>query len=116
MMLLRNQLQKLKKIRDTAKESLGEEEAQVFEAHLMILNDPEFTGAIENEIKNSKINAEAALDETAQKFIAIFEGMTDNPYMQERAADVRDVSKRIMLTFLVRDCQTQLQLIMKLLL
>ena len=83
-------------IRDVAKKGLGEEEAQVFEAHLMILNDPEFTGAIETEIKNSKINAEAALDETAQKFIAIFEGMTDNPYMQERAADVRDVSKRIM--------------------
>ena len=75
---------------------MGDEEAQVFEAHLMILNDPEFTGAIENEIKDSKINAEAALDETAKKFIAIFEGMTDNPYMQERAADVRDVSKRIM--------------------
>ena len=59
----------VEKIRDTAKKSLGEEEAQVFEAHLMILNDPEFTGAIENEIKDSKINAEAALDETAQKFI-----------------------------------------------
>ena len=86
----------VEKIRDTAKKSLGEEEAQVFEAHLMILNDPEFTGAIENEIKSQKINAEAALDETAQKFISIFESMTDNPYMQERAADVRDVSKRIM--------------------
>ena len=86
----------VEKIRDVAKKSLGEEEAQVFDAHLMILNDPEFTGAIENEIKNQKINAEAALDETAQKFITIFESMTDNPYMQERAADVRDVSKRIM--------------------
>lgn len=86
----------VEKIRDVAKKSLGEEGAQVFEAHLMILNDPEFTGAIETEIKNSSINAEAALDKTAQKFIKIFEGMTDNPYMQERAADVRDVSKRIM--------------------
>ncbi len=86
----------VEKIRDVAKKSLGEEEAQVFDAHLMILNDPEFTGAIEDEIKNQKINAEAALDETAQKFITIFEGMTDNAYMQERAADVRDVSKRIM--------------------
>ncbi|MGQ5709328.1 phosphoenolpyruvate--protein phosphotransferase [Lactobacillus sp. PSON] len=86
----------VEKIRDVAKKSLGEEEAQVFDAHLMILNDPEFTGAIEDEIKNQKINAEAALDETAQKFITIFESMTDNPYMQERAADVRDVSKRIM--------------------
>ncbi|BDR60213.1 phosphoenolpyruvate--protein phosphotransferase [Lactobacillus xylocopicola] len=86
----------VEKIRDDAKQSLGEEEAQVFEAHLMILNDPEFTGAIENEIKEQKINSEAALDETAQKFISIFEGMTDNAYMQQRAADVRDVSKRIM--------------------
>lgn len=86
----------VEKIRDSAKTSLGEEEAQVFEAHLMILNDPEFTGAIETEIKEQKINSEAALDETAQKFITIFEGMTDNEYMQQRAADVRDVSKRIM--------------------
>ena len=86
----------LEKVRDKAKESLGPEEAQVFDAHLLFLSDPEFTGAIETEIKDQKINAEAALDETAQKFITIFEGMTDNAYMQERAADVRDVSKRLM--------------------
>lgn len=86
----------LEKVRDKAKESLGAEEAQVFDAHLLFLSDPEFTGAIETEIKDQKVNAEAALDETAQKFITIFEGMTDNAYMQERAADVCDVSKRIM--------------------
>lgn len=86
----------LEKVRDKAKESLGPEEAQVFDAHLLFLSDPEFTGAIETEIKDQKINAEAALDETSQKFITIFEGMTDNAYMQERAADVRDVSKRLM--------------------
>lgn len=86
----------LEKVRDKAKESLGAEEAQVFDAHLLFLSDPEFTGAIETEIKDQKVNAEAALNETAQKFITIFEGMTDNAYMQERAADVRDVSKRIM--------------------
>ena len=86
----------LEKVRDKAKESLGPEEAQVFDAHLLFLSDPEFTGAIETEIKDQKINAEAALDETAQKFITIFEGMTDNAYMPERAADVRDVSKRLM--------------------
>ncbi|WEV40406.1 phosphoenolpyruvate--protein phosphotransferase [Lactobacillus sp. ESL0681] len=86
----------VEKIRDAAKKSIGEDEAQVFEAHLMILNDPEFTGAIETEIKEQKVNSEAALDETAQKFIGIFEAMTDNAYMQQRAGDVRDVSKRIM--------------------
>ncbi|MDF7683678.1 phosphoenolpyruvate--protein phosphotransferase [Lactobacillus sp. ESL0679] len=89
-------VKEVEQIRDSAKKSLGEDEAQVFEAHLMILNDPEFTGAIETEIKDQKVNSEAALDETAQKFIAIFEGMTDNAYMQQRAADVRDVSKRVM--------------------
>ncbi|WP_334330054.1 phosphoenolpyruvate--protein phosphotransferase [Companilactobacillus sp. HBUAS59699] len=86
----------LTKIRDVAKESLGEEEAQVFDAHKMILADPEFTGAIEQEIKDQTVNAEQALDDVSKNFIAIFEGMTDNPYMQERAADVRDVTKRVM--------------------
>ena len=54
----------LEKVRDKAKESLGAEEAQVFDAHLLFLSDPEFTGAIETEIKDQKVNAEAALDET----------------------------------------------------
>ncbi len=86
----------LTKIRDTAKESLGEEEAQVFDAHKMILADPEFTGAVEKEIQDKTVNAEQALHDISENFIAIFEGMTDNPYMQERAADVRDVTKRVM--------------------
>ncbi|APX72265.1 phosphoenolpyruvate--protein phosphotransferase [Companilactobacillus allii] len=86
----------LTKIRDVAKESLGEDEAQVFDAHKMILADPEFTGAVEQEVSDKSVNAEQALDDVSKNFIAIFEGMTDNPYMQERAADVRDVTKRVM--------------------
>ncbi|CAJ2231815.1 phosphoenolpyruvate--protein phosphotransferase [Companilactobacillus paralimentarius] len=86
----------LTKIRDTAKESLGEEEAQVFDAHKMILADPEFTGAVEKEVSDKNVNAEQALHDVSENFISIFEGMTDNPYMQERAADVRDVTKRVM--------------------
>ncbi|MCD5439563.1 phosphoenolpyruvate--protein phosphotransferase [Lactobacillus delbrueckii] len=86
----------LESIRKVAAESLGEEEAQVFDAHLMFLSDPEFTGQISAKIKSDAVNSEAALDEVAQNFIAIFQSMTDNAYMQERAADVRDVSKRIM--------------------
>ncbi|GEO47236.1 phosphoenolpyruvate--protein phosphotransferase [Companilactobacillus kimchii] len=86
----------LTKIRDTAKESLGEEEAQVFDAHKMILADPEFTGAVEKEVSDKDVNAEQALHDVSENFISIFEGMTDNPYMQERAADVRDVTKRVM--------------------
>ncbi|MQS51851.1 phosphoenolpyruvate--protein phosphotransferase [Companilactobacillus mishanensis] len=86
----------LTKIRDIAKVSLGDEEAQVFDAHKMILADPEFTGAIEQQIKDQKVNAEQALKDVSDNFISIFEGMTDNKYMQERAADVRDVTKRVM--------------------
>ncbi len=93
---VKESIAEVEQIRDTAKKSLGADEAQVFEAHLMFFNDPEFTGAIEQEIKKQKVNGESALDQTAQKFISIFEGMTDNAYMQERAADVRDVSKRLM--------------------
>ena len=86
----------LTKIRDTAQKTLGEEEAQVFDAHKMILADPEFVGAIESQIKDQKLNAEQVLRNVADNFITTFEAMTDNKYMQERAADVRDVTKRIM--------------------
>ncbi|WP_179395118.1 phosphoenolpyruvate--protein phosphotransferase [Lacticaseibacillus absianus] len=92
----------LKIIRDKAAESLGEEEAQVFDAHMMILADPEFTGAIETNIKDDKVNAEAALKSVSDMFIGMFEAMTDNPYMQERAADLRDVSTRVLAHLLGR--------------
>lgn len=86
----------LKIIRDKAKETLGADEAQVFEAHMMILADPDYIGAIKSKIKDDKINAEAALSAVSDQFISTFEAMTDNKYMQERAADVRDVTKRVM--------------------
>ena len=86
----------LTKIHDTAQKTLGEEEAQVFDAHKMILADPEFVGAIESQINDQKLNAEQVLRNVADNFITTFEAMTDNKYMQERAADVRDVTKRIM--------------------
>lgn len=86
----------LETIRKIAAESLGEEEAQVFDAHMMILADPEFTGAIEGKINDDKVNAEQALKEVADLFVATFEAMTDNAYMQERAADIKDVTKRVL--------------------
>lgn len=86
----------LQVIKQKATENLGEEEAQVFEAHLTILSDPELFGQIDNEIKDSKVNAETALKNVTDKFIAMFEAMKDNAYMQERAGDVRDVTKRVL--------------------
>lgn len=83
-------------IKAKAAENLGAEEAEVFEAHLTILSDPELIGNIEDKIKNDTINAEEATKEVTDNFIAMFEAMTDNAYMQERAADIRDVTKRLM--------------------
>lgn len=86
----------LEAIKQKAAQNLGAEEAEVFEAHLTILADPEMIGQIENQIKNEKVNAEAALKSVTDMFISMFEGMTDNAYMQERAGDIRDVTKRVM--------------------
>ena len=88
------------RIRAVAAESLGEEEAQVFDAHIMILEDPEMTGQVEEVIKAEKLNAEAAFEQVTDMFISMFESMEDNPYMQERAADIRDVRKRVIATLL----------------
>ena len=87
-------------IREKAVGTLGEEAAQVFDAHLMVLSDPELIGQIKETIRAKKVNAEAGLKEVTDMFITIFEGMEDNPYMQERAADIRDVTKRVLANLL----------------
>lgn len=83
-------------IREKAAKSLGEAEAQVFDAHLMVLSDPEMIGQIKQNITDNKVNAESALKEVTDMYIGMFEAMDDNAYMQERAADIRDVAKRIL--------------------
>lgn len=83
-------------IREKAVDSLGEEAAAVFDAHLMVLSDPEMIGQIKETIRAKQVNAETGLTEVTNMFVAIFEGMEDNPYMQERAADIRDVAKRVL--------------------
>ena len=86
----------LQQIRDKAAQSLGEAEAQVFDAHLMVLSDPEMIGQIKQNMADNKVNAEAALKEVTDMYIGMFEAMDDNAYMQERAADIKDVAKRIL--------------------
>jgi phosphotransferase system enzyme I (PtsI) len=85
----------LEAIRDRAKVDLGADKAAIFEAHLLVLSDPELNSPIEDKIQSEKVNAESALKETADMFIMMFEQM-DNEYMQERAADIRDVTKRVL--------------------
>lgn len=85
----------LEAIRDNANEKLGADKAAIFDAHLLVLSDPELITMIEDKIKTGLVNAEQALKETADMFIMMFEQM-DNEYMKERAADIRDVTKRVM--------------------
>ncbi|MBU3182252.1 phosphoenolpyruvate--protein phosphotransferase [Clostridium psychrophilum] len=85
----------LHKVIEDVKEKLGSEKAEIFEAHLCMLEDPEFIGSIQKKIENDKFNAEYSLQTIAQDTAAIFEKM-DNKYMTERATDIRDVSKRVL--------------------
>ncbi|MEB6322407.1 phosphoenolpyruvate--protein phosphotransferase [Staphylococcus xylosus] len=85
----------LTKIRNNAEENLGADKAAIFDAHLLVLDDPELIQPIEDKIKNEQVNAPTALSDVTGQFITIFESM-DNEYMKERAADIRDVSKRVL--------------------
>lgn len=92
---LKNSKIELTKIRHNAEEQLGPDKAAIFDAHLLVLDDPELIQPIESKIRDEKASAPHALTEVTQNFITIFESM-DNEYMKERAADIRDVSKRVL--------------------
>lgn len=87
--------EELIKVKERAFEELGEDKAQIFEAHLLVLEDPEFIDSTINKIKDEKINSEFAFKEVRDMFVSIFESM-DNEYMRERASDIKDVSNRIL--------------------
>ncbi len=84
----------LQKIKEKAIVEMGVEKAEVFEAHITLLDDPEFTGAMMMEIESNSINAMKAVENVTNTFVAIFDSMED-AYMKERAADIKDVSSRI---------------------
>lgn len=85
----------LEKVKEKAAKELGEAEAEIFGAHLLVLEDPELTGAAEAKIADEKVNADFALNEIKEMFVAMFESM-DNEYMRERAADIKDVTNRVL--------------------
>lgn len=85
----------LSQIREKTMNEVGEEEALVFDAHIMLLEDPEFIGAVEASINDEGKSAMGALSEVTKSFIEIFSNM-DDEYLRERAADVKDVSQRVM--------------------
>ena len=84
----------LTKIKENAKGRLGDEELEVFDAHIAILSDPEMMGQIKSDIEDNHTGAEEAVDKVMTNFADMLAAMVDNKYMQERAADVKDVKKR----------------------
>ena len=81
-------------IKQNAKSRLSDEELEVFDAHIAILSDPEMKSQIKDEIESQHISAEEAMTDVTTNFANVLAAMTDNKYMQERAADVKDVAKR----------------------
>ena len=88
-------IEELIKVKEKAFKTLGEHEAEIFEAHLLVLKDPELVDSAKSKIKDEKVNAEFALNEIKEMFVGMFEAM-DNEYMRERAADIKDVTNRVL--------------------
>ena len=82
------------KLYDKALAEAGEDAAMLFEAHQMMLDDLDFVESIEGMIENDRVNAEAAVSDTGAQFAEMFAAMNDS-YMQARAADIRDISARV---------------------
>lgn len=92
----------LKELHKKALEDVGESNAMIFEIHQMMLEDPDYIDAVVNIIVTQKVNAEYAISTAADNFVTMFATM-DDAYMQGRAADVKDVSKRLLQVFADND-------------
>lgn len=87
--------EQLERVYQKALAETGEENAQIFEIHKMMLEDEDFNGAVRDLIDCHRVNAEYAVSAAAERFSAMFSAMDDS-YMQARAADVRDISNRLL--------------------
>lgn len=88
-------ISQLQDLYDKALTRVGKEQAAVFEIHQMMLDDPDYIEAVEDTIRANSINAEAAVDQASKKFADMLSTMEDT-YMQARAIDVKDISRRIL--------------------
>lgn len=84
----------LEEIKKKAEESIGKSGAEIFSAHIMLLEDEEFIGAMKKIIEDEKVIAEQSVDKAANTFAEMF-SLMDDSYMKERAADIRDIGKRL---------------------
>jgi len=87
-------LEQLSSIHEKALKEVGETHAQIFEIHMMMIEDDDYNDSIRNIIETQMVNAEYAVAVTSDNFSEMFASM-DDAYMQARAADVKDISNRI---------------------
>ncbi len=88
--------EEIKVIRDQAEQNIGSEEAAVFTAHLMILDDPELVQGVVSKIKNELISAENAVNEVVKNYIEMLSAL-DDEYIKARVADIEDIGQRLLL-------------------
>ena len=88
-------MEQLAELYEKALKEVGEANAAIFEIHQMMLEDDDYRESVENIISTQKVNAEYAVAQTADNFAQMFASMDDD-YMRERAADVRDISERLL--------------------
>ena len=86
--------QQLEALVEQSRKSIGEDEAQIFEAHILILEDEEMAALVKTQIQNQNKNTEWAVHEAAEHFAVMLESL-DDAYLKERALDIRDVSARL---------------------
>ncbi|HAR40226.1 MAG TPA: phosphoenolpyruvate--protein phosphotransferase [Coprothermobacter sp.] len=86
--------QQVSQLLERASKNRNKDVADIMQAHLMMLDDPEFLGKVKESIENEKLNAEFAVWSVGQEYIQFFEQMTDE-YLKARAADLKDVTERI---------------------
>lgn len=87
--------QDLEKLKQRAVTKMGDQAALVFDAHLLILRDPEIQTQIENMIIHQKLSAEWAVEKVSRQIQRNLKSLHENPYMQERTADIRDIARRM---------------------
>lgn len=92
---LQDSKSQLEKIKNKAEKEIGSDKAAVFDSHIMLLDDPEFAGSIENKIKDEHVNSEKALSDIVEVYMSTFAAIEDE-YLRERGEDVKDVGKRIL--------------------
>lgn len=87
-------IKELENLYEETLENIGEEEAEIFNAHKMMIQDPEYIDGIKGKIREEKVNVEWALKEVTDQYVSLFENI-DDEYLRERALDLKDISQRL---------------------